>query len=117
MRPGIMMSEIVKLVGKRVYYYRKARGLTQAKLAEKAGLHNTYIGQVERGEKNATLDTIWRISRALKVPVTSLFELIEEEYAKPESIPVKCYSLLSEADPEDQPKLLRVMEDAISFCE
>ena len=116
-RPVEMMSEIAKLVGKRVYYYRKARGLTQERLAEKAGVHNTYIGQLERGEKNATIGSLWKVSRALGVPVASLFELVEEEYSRPESIPVKCYSMLSEASPEDQPKLLRVMEDAISFCE
>ena len=111
------MSEVTKLVGKRVYYYRKARGLTQARLAEKAGVHFTYIGQLERGEKNATITSLWKISQALGISMGSLFELIEEEYSTPDSIPVKCYSLLSEASPEVQPKLLRVMEDAISFCE
>jgi transcriptional regulator with XRE-family HTH domain len=112
-----MMSEIAKLVGKRIYYYRKARGLTQARLADKAGVHHTYIGQIERGEKNATIRLLWNISQALEIPITSLFELVEEEHSRPDSIPVKCYNLLTEASPEDQMKLLRVMEDAISFCE
>ena len=49
------MSDIAKTVGKRLRGYRTSIGFSQEKLAEKAGLHPTYIGQVERGEKNLTI--------------------------------------------------------------
>ena len=54
------MSELTKIIGQRVRNYRTEKGLSQEKLAELSGCHPTYIGQVERGEKNATLDSIER---------------------------------------------------------
>ena len=51
------MSDIAKIVGKRLRSYRTAQGLSQEKLAERAGLHPTYIGLVERGEKNLTIES------------------------------------------------------------
>ena len=52
------MSEIAKTIGQRVRNYRIDKGLSQEKLAELSGCHPTYIGQVERGEKNATLESL-----------------------------------------------------------
>lgn len=49
------MSDIAKIIGQRIRNYRTQKGLSQEKLAELAGCHPTYIGQLERGEKNATL--------------------------------------------------------------
>ena len=52
------MSEIAKSVGQRIRNYRVKLELSQEKLAELSGVHPTYIGQLERGEKNATLESI-----------------------------------------------------------
>ena len=66
------------LVGKNIRKYRKKIGLSQEELAEKSGLHRTYIGGVERGERNITLDSLQNIADALEVaPVI----LITEDYA------------------------------------
>ena len=51
---------------------RTERGLSQEELAEVAGVHRTYIGMLERGEKNVTIYNIERIARALDVPPASL---------------------------------------------
>ena len=56
-------------IGSRIRSARKSAGMSQEELAEKAGLHNTYIGQLERGEKNATLESIEKVSRALEIPL------------------------------------------------
>lgn len=53
---------------------RLKKGLSQEKLAEIAKLHRTYIGMIERGEKNITLKNIEKISKALKVSVSKLLE-------------------------------------------
>lgn len=45
-------------------------------LAEKAELHHTYIGQLERGEKNATIESIYKVTTALDIPLSALFENI-----------------------------------------
>jgi transcriptional regulator with XRE-family HTH domain len=56
-----------KLVGMRIRELRLAKGVSQEALADEAGLHRTYMGSVERGERNISLDNIVRIARALKV--------------------------------------------------
>ena len=61
------MGEIAKSVGQRIRNYRTHRGLSQEKLAELSGCHPTYIGQLERGEKNATIESIERIASALDI--------------------------------------------------
>ncbi len=68
------MSEIAKILGKRIRNYRTTLGLSQEKLAELSGCHHTYIGQIERGEKNATIESIEKISTALGVSLSKLFE-------------------------------------------
>ena len=70
------MSELTKIIGQRVRNYRTEKGLSQEKLAELSGCHPTYIGQVERGEKNATLDSIEKIASAMGVSLSKLFEKI-----------------------------------------
>ena len=52
------MADILKQFGKKVRELRKAQGLSQEELAEKADLHYTYIGGVERGERNLSLKSI-----------------------------------------------------------
>ncbi|MGA9993861.1 MAG: helix-turn-helix transcriptional regulator [Pyrinomonadaceae bacterium] len=53
---------------------RKARNLSQEDLAELAELHRTYIGSVERGERNITIDNMERLARALGVTIQDLLE-------------------------------------------
>jgi len=60
-----MRSEILIQFGKRVREERLKQGLSQEQLAEKASLHRTYIGMIERAEKNITLNNISKISKAL----------------------------------------------------
>jgi len=53
--------------GARVRRYRLAQGLSQEDLGDKAGLHRTYIGSLERGERNVSLINVVQISRALQI--------------------------------------------------
>lgn len=63
--------------GERIKAVRKKQGLSQEELAAKADLHRTYIGMIERGEKNITLLNILKIARALNVFPGNLFKDIE----------------------------------------
>ena len=68
-------SEILKRFGKRVRELRIRKGITsQMELANKAKLDRTYIGGVERGERNIALINIEKIAHALSVSVKELFE-------------------------------------------
>jgi transcriptional regulator with XRE-family HTH domain len=60
--------------GKRIKELRSKRGMTQEALADAIGVDRSYMGFVERGERNPTLDKIARIAKALKVSLSTLFE-------------------------------------------
>jgi transcriptional regulator with XRE-family HTH domain len=67
-------SKIRKAFGKRVRILRKSKGYSQESFADAASLHRTYIGAIERGEQNVSLDNIERIAKALKIQIAELFE-------------------------------------------
>jgi transcriptional regulator with XRE-family HTH domain len=65
-------DKILVSFGKRVKEERLKLNLSQEQLAERAGLHRTYIGMIERGEKNITLINICKIAKALDISVANL---------------------------------------------
>jgi transcriptional regulator with XRE-family HTH domain len=60
--------------GNRVRKLRKNKGWSQEEFADECGLHRTYIGAIERGERNVSLNNIHAIARALNIPVKELFD-------------------------------------------
>ena len=64
--------KILSQFGDRVREARRDKGFSQEVLAERSGLHRTYIGTVERGERNPALVNLVRIADALEVDVSSL---------------------------------------------
>lgn len=68
------MESMLTIVGERIRYIRKNRGLTQEQLGEKVGLPQSYIGGIERGEKNISIDTLERIVNALNINSEEVFK-------------------------------------------
>lgn len=101
------MSEIAKIIGQRVRNYRTEKGLSQEKLAEMSGCHPTYIGQVECGEKNATLESIEKIASAMNIPLSKLFEKMGDDNF--DSIPLKCYELVASKSKAEQEHLYKML--------
>ncbi len=69
-----MKTNVLVRFGERLRELRKARGLSQEELSFKADLHRTYIGMIERAEKNITLSNIEKLANALNVEITELFK-------------------------------------------
>jgi transcriptional regulator with XRE-family HTH domain len=69
-------KEILIRFGKKVREARQKLGISQEKLAERAGIHRTYIGMVERAEKNITLLNMEKIAKALGTTLGELFKNI-----------------------------------------
>jgi transcriptional regulator with XRE-family HTH domain len=66
-----------KMFGARVRVVRRQAGVSQEELALRCGLDRSYIGQVERGERNLTLENIYRIADGLDVPPGSLLQELQ----------------------------------------
>ncbi|MBL0606922.1 helix-turn-helix transcriptional regulator [Aeromonas caviae] len=64
---------ITHTFGQRVRHFRKLKGISQEELADLCDLHRTYIGSVERGERNITLLNAEKIANALEEPLVSFF--------------------------------------------
>ncbi|MEC0206615.1 helix-turn-helix transcriptional regulator [Paenibacillus lautus] len=96
------MPDVLKLVGARIKDLRKLRGLSQEALAEKAGFNISYIGFIERAERNVSMKNLSKIASALDVGVYELFTYLKEQEELPEESGMKdIISLLRERDPKD----------------
>ena len=71
-------NTIQKKFGKSIKLLRTNKGISQEELAELAGLHRTYISDVERGERNISLVNIWRISEGLGILPSEIFKQLEK---------------------------------------
>lgn len=78
-KPG---TEIKKILALNIRNYRSKEGLSQEELAGLCGLHRTYIGSVERAERNVTLSTLEVLAKALGVSVPDLLTKRKISYGK-----------------------------------
>jgi len=69
-----MKRPILLKFAKRVRAERKKLGLSQEAFADKSGFHRTYIGMIERAEKNITLANIEKLAKALRTPISALLK-------------------------------------------
>ena len=73
-------TETTLRIGNRIKSLRSSRKLSQAQVAEASGVSSKYLGEVERGEANISIELIGRIARALSVPMT---DIMEHEHERP----------------------------------
>lgn len=102
------VDSITIRLGERIRRLRKERGLSQEQLGEKSGLHTNYIGQIERGEKNLTIESLQKVAIGLDIPIGQLFqniELVEENSELYEII-----ELLSRRAPKDYEMVLQILK-------
>ena len=103
------MSDIAKIIGQRIRNYRTQKGLSQEKLAEVAGCHPTYIGQLERGEKNATLESVEKIASAMDISLSELFDKLGKSGGN--NIAAKCYDLVASKNEAEQKQLYKMLQE------
>lgn len=101
-------------LGARIRELRKAVGLTQEKLGEKADLNYKFIGELERGQVNVSLDSLVRIAEALGVKIEDLFS---KEKGVVQNIAVREKSPISKISSQEShliKKALRILDRAFS---
>jgi len=73
------MDGITSSLGRRIFALRAAKGLSQDKLAEKAGISLKHLGKIERGAANASIKCLADIAKALDMPVRDILEVEHEQ--------------------------------------
>lgn len=106
------MTKLRNSVGERIRAIRKSKGLTQQQLAELSGLDDAYIGSVERGERNFSIDTLEKIIVGLNVPSYSIFYSSEHDtdLVQLQSID-KFRALISELNPKQVQNLNNIIKE------
>jgi transcriptional regulator with XRE-family HTH domain len=73
----IDLGELAKIIGDRIRNFRIEKGFSQEYLGELSELHRTYIGEIERGEANATIESLEKVASALGITIQQLFRYSE----------------------------------------
>jgi len=68
------MQEVQRKLGKKIAELRRKRGFSQEGFAHECRFHRSYMGAVERGEKNITIQMLERVAKALKISLAELFK-------------------------------------------
>ncbi|MFD0713328.1 helix-turn-helix domain-containing protein [Paenibacillus sp. GCM10027626] len=109
---------LLQLIGERIRQIRKEKGLTQEELAEKAGINASYMGTVERGDRNISIETLEKIIQGLDITPTDLFQFhqIEDEDVMNEisEILEMTKSLLYHRTLEENKLIFRVVKDILA---
>ena len=78
-KQGSIMDDINTGLGRRIFALRTAKGLSQDKLAEKAGMSVKHLGKIERGAANASIKCVAGIAEALDMPVRDILDIEHEQ--------------------------------------
>lgn len=106
------VPHVRKRLGQRLRTLRQQKGLSQERLARHAGLSGKFIGEVERGEKSISIDSLYHVAVALDIP---LRELTDVRADKPAGVPTedaeRIFALVSgRRRPEDLRKAYKVLQ-------
>lgn len=101
-------------VGNRIKYFRRLRTVSQEELALQANLNPAYFGQVERGEKCPTIDTLCKIAGALGVSPAQLLQTVDQLNC-PSAYSGRVTEMLSRVPEAKLDQVLRIMEDVTAL--
>lgn len=117
------MDNINKIIGNNLNKYRKSKGLSLEKVAEMTGVSKGMIGQIERGETNPSISTLWKIANGLHISSTSLFEedpaeliLVKKNEISPMSENNDKYHVFPTFTFDHQKKFEVLVVDLVSGC-
>lgn len=113
---GVYMSIATEL-GNRIRFYRKQQHLSQEELAELCDFHPTYIGQLERGEKNATLESINKLSRGLGISLNELLKDIDAIDSAADNVSLEIYHKLLKLPSQKQAAIASILSEIIDLTQ
>ncbi|MBI4655580.1 MAG: helix-turn-helix transcriptional regulator, partial [Elusimicrobia bacterium] len=105
-----MEKNIYVILGNAVRVYRMKLGWSQEELGERANLHPSYIGQIERGTKKISLATLQKLSTALKVKISDILQEKPVKY-KPTTWENKIIGIVRDRPVERQKQAYRILKE------
>lgn len=107
-------QEIMQATADRIRHLRKQREISQEELALRAGINTVYYGQIERGQKCPTVDTLYKIATGLEVPLPDLlrFDAVPPAY---EDMNAYIEQLIRRIPPHKVTQVIKVLEAAVDL--
>ena len=103
-----------KLIGANIRKYRVQRDVSQEHLALESGIHPAYISKLERGEKCPTIDTLYRLARALGIPIYKLID-IDGDIDNISDTAYKIQKSLSDLSAEQQNRVADLIDEIVDL--
>lgn len=115
------MGDLKKIIGEKIRSIRNAKNLTLQQLSNATGLQTSYIGDVERGKRNISLDSLEKLITALNIKPSELFDFRELEVDSPEFETISVleihYQFLKEKETDDVKMIHRITKDIFASIE
>ena len=102
-------QEIMQATADRIRYLRKQRDISQEELALRAGINTVYYGQIERGQKCPTVDTLYNIAAGLEVPLPDLVRF-DATLSPSEDADAYIMRLIKRIPPNKTAQVIKVLE-------
>lgn len=106
---------VAAILGLRIRFYRKQRKLSQEQLAELCDLHPSYIGQIERGEKNISVEILHRLSLGLEIPMKDLLQDFDSLSQPLNPLAAEIYSQLLQITDGDLKRMKKLFDDILDI--
>lgn len=102
-------------IGNRIRYYRNELGFSQEQLAEYSELHPSYIGQLERGEKTPSIETLYKVTTGLKISLSDFMRGLEDIADKSDTYAYKSYQIIENQTARNQERLYYILRSILEL--
>lgn len=102
-------------IGNRIRHRRNELGYSQEQLAEYSDLHPSYIGQLERGEKTPSIETLYKITTGLQISLSYFMNGLEDIANKTDTYAYKCYQLIDHQTAKNQERLYHILRSILDL--
>lgn len=109
---------VSKIIGERIRLIRREKGISQEELAHLSALSDTYIGQIERGEKNITVDSLSKIAASLEISLEELFRFSESfSQLENKEILIQVVDKLYNRPIDEQEEILKIINTVLGLID
>ena len=109
-------QQIMQATADRIRHLRKQKDISQEELALRAGINTVYYGQIERGQKCPTVDTLYKIAVGLEIPLPDLLRF-DGQTADSEDVDINTYmeQLIKRIPPNKVSQVIRILETVVDL--